>query len=56
MMAAKLTFEEAIRSNDFNVMARQRLKIYWTKAIERLDGAAFVEPVDLGPSDQEAAE
>ncbi|UES54023.1 hypothetical protein [Roseibium aggregatum] len=56
MMAAKLTFEEAIRSNDFNVMARQRLKIYWTKAIERLDGVAFVEPVDLGTSDQEAAE
>ncbi|CTQ63359.1 hypothetical protein [Roseibium album] len=43
MMGAKLTFDEAIRSNDFNVMARQRLKIYWSKAIERLDGAAFLD-------------
>ncbi|WP_298985889.1 conjugal transfer protein TraL [uncultured Roseibium sp.] len=42
MMKAKLTFDEAISSNDFNVMARQRLKIYWTRAIERLDSAAFL--------------
>ncbi|WP_299476862.1 conjugal transfer protein TraL [uncultured Roseibium sp.] len=42
MMKAKLTFDEAICSNDFNVMARQRLKIYWTRAIERLDSAAFL--------------
>jgi len=42
MMKAKLTFDEAICSSDFNVMARQRLKIYWTRAIERLDSAAFL--------------
>ncbi len=43
MMKAKLSFEEAIGSDAFNVMARQRLKIYWTKAIDRLDGAEFLE-------------
>ncbi|TYC63999.1 conjugal transfer protein TraL [Rhodobacterales bacterium] len=43
MMEAKLTFEEAIQWTGFNVMARQRLKIYWSKAIERFDGACFVE-------------
>lgn len=47
MMGAKLSFEQAIQSDAFNVMARQRLKIYWTKAIERMDGAAFLEPADM---------
>lgn len=51
MMGAKLTFEEAMQSSDFNVMSRQRLKIYWTKAIERLDSATFLETAP-----QEAAE
>ncbi|MHA7777207.1 nucleotide-binding protein [Roseibium sp. M-1] len=51
MMKAKLTFDEAISSNDFNVMARQRLKIYWTRAIERLDSAAFLNAIE-----QEAAQ
>ncbi|MCV0423988.1 MAG: conjugal transfer protein TraL [Roseibium sp.] len=47
MMQAKLTFAEAIQSSEFNVMARQRLKIYWTKAIDRLDNAAFLAPAEL---------
>ncbi|MES0884454.1 conjugal transfer protein TraL [Roseibium sp. SCP14] len=47
MMQAKMTFAEAIQSNDFNVMARQRLKIYWTKAVDRLDNAAFLVPAEL---------
>ncbi|QFT29591.1 CobQ/CobB/MinD/ParA nucleotide binding domain protein [Labrenzia sp. THAF82] len=50
MMAANLTFVEAIGSPDFNLMARQRLKIYWQQAIDRFDQAAFLKEPAAEPA------
>ncbi|WP_180966843.1 conjugal transfer protein TraL [Cohaesibacter celericrescens] len=39
MMQRKLTFDAAIASPDFNIMARQRLKQIWTAHCKQLDGS-----------------
>lgn len=41
MMRARLTFEEAANSPDFNLMARQRLRMSWATIREAMDRACL---------------
>lgn len=43
MMERKLSFQQACVSPDFNVMARQRLKLIWRSIEAQLMGAPFLE-------------
>lgn len=42
MIARKLTFDEAIRSGDFTIMTRQRLRVVQREIFEQLDGLALI--------------
>lgn len=44
MMERKLSFEEAFESTDFNIMARQRLKLIWRNFSAQISEAGFLEP------------
>lgn len=42
MMALKLSFQEAFASSEFNIMARQRLKLVWRSFEEQMADADFL--------------